>query len=201
MPFGLDHLALIPMGLGCQRGDRRGRNGFVLARGREPGRGLAGPAGLGLVAAGGLWLCIWRRPWRLVGLVAVAAGMFSLAIVRPPDVLVSGDAKLLGVRSSRGRALGLVGAQGALHRRDLGAPRRGRGTPGLVDARGPEAADLPQAEGQLRCDGLGCLFRARGHLVALVNDSRALAEDCAAATVVIALEPVDRRRAARSQDW
>ncbi len=34
------------------------------------------------------------------------------------------------------------------------------------------------------------MFQARGQLVALVNDSRALAEDCATATVVIALEPV-----------
>jgi len=39
---------------------------------------------------------------------------------------------------------------------------------------------------------LGCLFRARGQLVALVADARALAEDCAVATVVIALAPVPR---------
>jgi len=53
---------------------------------------------------------------------------------------------------------------------------------------GPQGA----LRGQLRCDALSCLFRARCQLVALVNDSRALAEDCARATVVIALEPVAR---------
>ena len=44
----------------------------------------------------------------------------------------------------------------------------------------------------LRCDSLGCIFRARGQVVALVRDSRALIDDCAVATVVISREPIRR---------
>ncbi len=187
MPFGLEQLALIPMGLGVSGVIAVAETVSSWPGAVSPVEALP-PAGLGLVAAGGLWLCIWRRPWRLAGLVAIAAGMFSLAIVRPPDVLVSGDAKLLGVRSSEGE-LWVSSGRKARYTAETWARRAGVAAPRVWSTRGPEA-DKPQAEGQLRCDGLGCLFRARGHMVALVNDSRALAEDCAAATVVIALEPV-----------
>ena len=45
--------------------------------------------------AGGLRVRSDVERKRLAGLAAVAAGMLSLALVRPPDVLVSGDGKLL----------------------------------------------------------------------------------------------------------
>ena len=40
--------------------------------------------------------------------------------------------------------------------------------------------------GRLRCDRYGCIYRARGRVVALVREEEALAEDCRAADVVIA---------------
>jgi competence protein ComEC len=189
MPFGLDGLALIPVGWGTAG---------VIAVAQEvaawPGAVTqveALPrAGLALVVAGGLWLCIWRRPWRLAGLVAVAAGLLSLVIVRPPDGLVSGDAKLLGIREAAGE-LWVSSGRTARYTAETWARRAGVAAPRVWRTEAPEA-DAPQADGQLRCDALGCLFRARGQIVALVNDSRALAEDCARATVVIALEPVPR---------
>ncbi len=82
MPFGLDHLALIPMAWGV-------RGVIAVAETVSSWPGAVSPvealpmAGLALVAAGGLWLCIWRRPWRLAGLVAIAAGTFWLAVVAP----------------------------------------------------------------------------------------------------------------------
>ena len=115
------------------------------------------------------------------------AGLLSLAVVRPPDVLVSGDAKLLGVRDDQGE-LWVSSGRTARYAAETWARRAGVARPRVWSAEGPDAA--AQAHGQLRCDGLGCLFRGRGQLVALVNDSRALAEDCAEATVVIALVPV-----------
>jgi competence protein ComEC len=187
MPFGLDHLALIPMAWGVS-------GVIAVAETVSSWPGAVSPvealpmAGLALVAAGGLWLCIWRRPWRLAGLVAIAAGMFSLAIVRPPDVLVSGDAKLVGVHSAEGE-LWVSSGRKARYTAKTWARRAGVAAARVWATRGAESEE-PQAAGQLRCDSLGCMFQARGQLVALVNDSRALAEDCATATVVIALEPV-----------
>ena len=36
-------------------------------------------AGLVLVALGGLWLCLWRGPWRRWGAVAIVAGLAGMA--------------------------------------------------------------------------------------------------------------------------
>lgn len=187
MPFALEHLALVPMGWGTAAVIAVAEAVAAWPGAVTPVEALP-PAGLALVVAGGLWLCIWRRPWRLAGLAAVAAGMLSLALVRPPDVLVSGDGRLLGVRSAAGEVW-VSSGRTARYTAETWARRAGVAAPRVWRTSGP-AAEEPQAEGQLRCDALGCLFRARGQLVALVNDGRALAEDCAGATIVIALEPV-----------
>lgn len=61
-----------------------------------------GEGRIALFVAGGLWLALWRGGVRLWGLVPVAAGALSLLALRPPDILVSGD----------GRHVGIVGAGG-----------------------------------------------------------------------------------------
>jgi competence protein ComEC len=45
----------------------------------------------------------------------------------------------------------------------------------------------------LACDGLGCIYRAKGQIVALARDERALGEDCRIATLVVSLQPLRRR--------
>lgn len=56
-----------------------------------------GRGSLVLFIAGGLWLALWRGPVRLWGLVPVLAATASLALLRPPDILVSGDGRHVGV--------------------------------------------------------------------------------------------------------
>jgi competence protein ComEC len=192
LPFGLEGLALPPMGWGID-----GMLEVAKAVSGLPGAALPVPAmplaGLGLVCFGGLWLCLWRRPWRLAGLGAIAAGLLSLALIRPPDILVSGDGKLLAVRSPNGelwlsstkrerfvaktwlRRAGWDGESGRLW------PREGSG-----------------AAGRLNCDALGCIYRTAGQVVALVEDGRALADDCRLASVLISLEPVRQDCGARA---
>jgi competence protein ComEC len=51
----------------------------------------------GLSLAGLLWLALWRGRKRLLGLVPVAVGTLGLALASPPDVLVSGDGKHVGI--------------------------------------------------------------------------------------------------------
>jgi len=71
---------------------------WVAAR---PGAVTVLPAmGLGSVAlfvAGGLWLALWSRKVRLWGLVPVIIGALSLLTLRPPDILVSGDGRHVGI--------------------------------------------------------------------------------------------------------
>jgi len=104
MPFGAEGLALTPMGWGID---------LLLAVARYvaalPGAVTLLPAmptfGLVLVALGGLWLCLWRRRWRFGGLLPVALGLASIFLLRPPDVLATGDGRLLGVRGPQGELL------------------------------------------------------------------------------------------------
>lgn len=50
-----------------------------------------------LFVAGGLWLALWSGRVRLWGLVPAALGALSLVLLRPPDVLVSGDGRHVGI--------------------------------------------------------------------------------------------------------
>ncbi|MFN9377049.1 MAG: ComEC/Rec2 family competence protein [Novosphingobium sp.] len=50
-----------------------------------------------LFVAGGLWLALWNGRVRLWGLVPAGIGAFSLATLTPPDLLVSGDGRHVGL--------------------------------------------------------------------------------------------------------
>jgi competence protein ComEC len=56
-----------------------------------------------LLAAGGLWICLWRTRWRTWGLVPVAAGALWALSTPAPDLLVTGDGRHLVVRDGEGR--------------------------------------------------------------------------------------------------
>lgn len=55
-----------------------------------------------LIAAGGLWICLWRTSWRRLGLVPVAAGAAWALATPAPDLIVTGDGRHLVVRTSSG---------------------------------------------------------------------------------------------------
>lgn len=50
-----------------------------------------------LFVAGGLWLALWQGRVRLWGLVPAALGAVQLALLTPPDLLISGDGRHVGV--------------------------------------------------------------------------------------------------------
>ncbi len=55
-----------------------------------------GSWGYALFLGGGLWLALWQGRLRLWGLIPVAVGTLWLAVLRPPDVLISGDGRHVG---------------------------------------------------------------------------------------------------------
>lgn len=68
-------------------------------------------AAFALMIAGGLWLCLWRAPWRYLGLLPFTLGSVWAATTPSPDLIVTGDGRHLAVRTSsselallRGRA-------------------------------------------------------------------------------------------------
>ncbi len=184
MPLGLESVALTPMGWGISA---------LIAVARAiaawPGALLPLPAmpplALALIVFGGLWLCLWARRWRLVGLAVILAGALTSVSTRPPDLLASGDGKLMAVYTPEGE-MWLSTGRSARFEADVGQRRAGAG----------RAAAWPRdgvaVGGRMTCDLLACIYRARGQVVALVEDSRALAEDCGVATVVVSREPLRR---------
>jgi len=100
MPAHLDALALYPMGWGIA---------FIvyitahIATWPDALLHIAPMpnAAILFIAAGLAWLCIWRSPGRLAGLPLMAIGLIIILAARPPDVLVSADAKLIAINTGR----------------------------------------------------------------------------------------------------
>ena len=181
MLFGLEGAALVPMGWGIEAVLWIARTVAAWPAAVTPLPPLP-VGGLIAVGLGSLWLCLWRRRWRLLGLPAIAGGLAAIAFVDKPDLLVSDNAKLVAVRAEDG---GLMLSS-----------RRARGIVAETWLRchgPPSAISWPQAEHaaeRLRCDGLGCIYQERDQTVAIVIDARALAEDCAGTDVVVSLVSV-----------
>lgn len=182
-PFGLEGLALTPMGWGID---------LVIAIAETvsswPGAVTLLPAmplwGLVCAVSGGLWLLLWRRNWRYIGLLPLAGGMAALALVTPPDILVDDRGELLAVRMADGD-LAVSTLRSGRFDREIWLRRAGQGG---RPAKWPGEGE--SADGRLACDRLGCIYRADGRTVALVRATGALAEDCRVADVVVAAVPV-----------
>ncbi len=184
MPLGLESWPLWAMGWGIDA---------VLAVARTvaswPGAVRLVPAmsgiGLGLVAAGGLWLGLWRKPWRYAGILGILGGLATVPLTARPDILVADSGRLMAVRL----------ADGTL---SLSDGRRERYAARLwLESNGQEEGPLwsrsgATSDGRLMCDPLGCIYRVDGHRVALVRDGRALDDDCRIATILISAVPVRR---------
>jgi competence protein ComEC len=62
------------------------------------------PAGaFALMAAGGLWIALWRTRSRRVGVIPLAVGAGWALLTPAPDLLVTGDGRHLALRSDDGR--------------------------------------------------------------------------------------------------
>lgn len=180
MPFGLEGLALAPMGWGVAT-----VNWVAVQVASLPGASLLLPPlplwGLVLFTLGGLWLALWQGTWRLWGLAGMAAGLAGFLTVTPPDVLVDGRGYAFAVRMEDGSLL--VNRGGRLLR-DTWERRAGP----LSAEAWPKAAT--SADQRLACAPGFCLWRDGGRRVAYVQKDEALADACASADWVIAAVPV-----------
>lgn len=178
MPLGLSGLALVPMAWGL--------NAIVAiatAVAGWPGAIQLIPSlplgGLVLIVIGGLWMAIWQRRWRFAGVPLIAGGVVTAGLAVPPDILVTDDGRLMGMRD--GARLYVSSVKTQLFVRDVWLHRTG-------------TRDWhPFGEtGSVRCDTLACVAELRGRLIAFIFDPRALDEDCRVADIIVAAVPVDR---------
>lgn len=185
MPLHLEALALVPMGWGVELVLLVARSTSAL-----PAATVAVPHmpawGLAVFSLGLAWLGLWQGQRRLAGVVLMAVGIVSPAFYRPPDILVSADARIVAVRTPAG-AFVQPAADGALNSSrfvaDAWAQYWGVGSLKLMPDRG-------DGGGSVRCDEVFCRLRPyadrKAALLVRAEVSRA---DCAGVGVVVSLEP------------
>jgi len=186
MPFGLEDVALVPMAWGI--------DWTVLVAKTVagwPGAVKAIPvlpqAGLVTIVVGGLWLCLWQGRVRALGCLGIAAGLAFIPLTDRPDVLVTGNGKLMAVRLADG-TLGMTSEKTERFAAKIWTERNGQ----LATRIRESGFD---ASAPLSCDRLGCVYRHAGRRIALIKDARAFADDCRADWIVVSAVPM--RRACR----
>ena len=179
MPFGLDEWPLKLMGFGIDAMMAVAK--FVAS---FPGALISVPAfpfaALLVIVAGGLWLIIWKRPWRLVGLSLIGLGVAMTSVHEKPDIYIDRDAKVVAVRDKDGK---------------LQAPKSRKAYYTLAqwlksdgDNRKPKEASIGAG---WQCDAYSCLAMVKGQLLSFTAKPDAIQEDCR--RVAILVTPMDLR--------
>ena len=180
MPFGLEALPLQVMAWGIDQ---------VIYVAKEVSSWPAATirvatmpvASLLALTIGGLWLCLWRKPWRLVGLGIASIGLLMAGSTPRPDVLIGRDGKLLAVRTSAD-SLSVTGGNKASYSLEQWLRADG-------DPRDPVSV---LKSGGFKCDELACIADVKGKTVAFVRHPAALDEECARADIVVSQIPLGR---------
>lgn len=141
--------------------------------------------GLAAIVLGGLWLCLWARRWRWAGLALILLGALSPLALRPPDLLIDGEMRVLAVADPAGD-LWLSTRRAGRFTSEVWLARRAQREAGSWDALA--ALEPPW----FACDALGCRYERAGRSVALVFQGQAFVEDCWENDLVVALIPTGR---------
>jgi competence protein ComEC len=180
MPFGLDEWPLKIMGWGIDAM-------MAIAKwvASLPGALIPVPAfpfaALLIIVCGGLWLIVWRRRWRLLGLAAIGAGIALTSVHDKPDILIDRDAKVVAIRGKDGK---------------LQAPKSRRAFYTVAqwlkaDGDGRKPKDASTGAGW-QCDAYSCLAMVKGRLLSFIAKPDAIHDDCERAAILIA--PMDIRQ-------
>jgi competence protein ComEC len=107
-----------------------------------------GPWVLPALTLGALWLILWQGRVRLAGLIPVVLALGLWVSADRPDLLISGDGKLLGLAGPEGRALSAARGGGFAAETwlendgDLAAQKQAAGRTGFTGPRGERWFDL-----------------------------------------------------------
>jgi competence protein ComEC len=186
MPFGLEAWPLRAMGLGIDMMVAIGE--WVASR---PGAVSVLPqisgSALILIVLGGLWLCLWQRRVRALGLVIASLGLALAPQGERPDILIEREGTTAALRSDSGNLV-FPPATAASYSVDNWL---------LADGDERDAAAAAD-ERVFHCDSLGCIGSVKGKTVALIRHPGALEEDCRLADIVIVPFSIGKKcRAAR----
>ncbi|WP_428483881.1 ComEC/Rec2 family competence protein [Rhodopila sp.] len=151
MPLHLEALALVPMGWGAEAvlWVARSTSALPAATFSVPHMPLWG---LCVFSLGLAWLGLWRTRPRLAGVPLMLAGLASPLLDRPPDLLMSADARLIALRTGQGMFLQQMQG-GSKFTRDAWVQYWAIGSTKPIPAAGGDAAGI------VRCDDSACLLR------------------------------------------
>ena len=102
LPFGLDtpFLKVVGWGIGLVNDITE----FVSSLPQAGYQVLSMPHwGLVCIIMGGLWLMLWQSSWRKVGWIGIIIGVLSIFSAKVPDILISGDLKVMAFKNETGK--------------------------------------------------------------------------------------------------
>lgn len=119
------------------------------------------PSDLGLVISttGLLWLCIIRAKWRVFGIPLIIAGLCTIALHRPPDMLIGHDMRQVMARLDDGEYTLLKGSAKSFTGEDW------------LRAEGQDAA-VPLKNSGVECDREICRYRAKGREIIVIKSDK-----------------------------
>lgn len=173
MPFGLEAAPLTIMGKGIDLMTWCAQTVAAL-----PGAVSRLPAfstlSFGLMVFGGLWLCLWKRPWRWLGIVIIAVGVARAPYLERPALLAGRDGRLIALRQSDGQYAIIQNRRAKFELERWLAH----------DGDNRRAKDIPQTEG-FRCDREGCTSRLNNKFVTVSRHPMSLHDDCRRSVILI----------------
>ncbi|HEY1962600.1 MAG TPA: ComEC/Rec2 family competence protein [Rhizomicrobium sp.] len=182
MPFGLDEYPLRVMGRGIELmltvgrwvSDLPGSVSFVSA---WPVSALVS------LTLGGLWIGLWRRRWRWLGLLPIVAAAALVLTSAPPDILVARDGITIAVRGAD-EHLHFIRPPADKYSAEEWLKRDG-------DARTLEDAVVNRTA--TSCDAYSCTTQVHGLRIAATFTPAALEEDCAMNQIALSAVPTRHR--------
>jgi competence protein ComEC len=182
MPLRLDWLAFIPMGWGVQAILWVARTTAALPAATFDVPHMP-PWGLAATALGIAWLGLWRSPMRLLGVPVIALGLASPMLARPPDLMISADARLIAVRA-HGEVFLQQTSGASKFTREAWLQYWAAGTPRTMPSEGSAS------DGAISCEKDACMLRPRPLAKAALLVRGALhPEGCAESSVIVSAEP------------
>ena len=125
-----------------------------------------------------LWLCLWRRRWRFLGLLSLLWSIILYNNTPQPQILISDQSNLIAVRTQQNGLSFSRKSKSFVYRTWLQLN-------GLQESEAPWPKVGWSDDQKMSCDPLGCLYRHNAHVVALIREPDALSEDCHTAHIVI----------------
>jgi competence protein ComEC len=173
MPFGLEAAPLWIMGWGVDAMGAVARYVAALPGAVTQFAEVSNVA-FAMVLAGGLWLVLWQKRWRLAGLPLIVAGLALTPNGDRPDLIVGREGTLVAVRDQSGRL--------AAHAERPSTFELSRWLQHDGDDRDPKAVRRSKA---FDCDALGCTSLVGPDMLAISRHPASIADDCDRARILV----------------